>query len=69
MGSEVRWWYGAGNKAGWNIYRAEHQADQKRKGYAADGNGNIDAVRECTIDKRSVSEDRKGNPTHTGITA
>lgn len=40
-----------------------------RKGDAADGNGNIDAVRECTIDKRSVSEDREGNSTHTDITA
>ena len=51
------------------MYRAEHQAHQKRKGYAADGNGDIDAVRECVIDKRGVSEDRKGNTAHTGVTA
>ena len=64
------WWrYGAEDKAGWNIYRAKHQAYQKWKGYTADGNGNIDAVRECTIDEGSVSEDRKGNTAYTGITA
>ncbi len=51
------------------MYRAEHQAYQKRKGYAADGNGGIDAVRECTVDKGSISEDREGNTAHTGITA
>lgn len=52
-----------------NIYRAEHQAHQKRKGYAADGIGSIDTVRECTIDKRSIGKDRKGYTAHTGITA
>lgn len=51
------------------MYRAEHQAHQKRKGYTANGNGSVDAVRECTIDKRSVSKDRKGNTAHTGVTA
>ena len=44
------WWYGAENKAGWNIYRAEHKAHKKRKGDTADGNGSVDAVRECTYD-------------------
>ena len=39
------------------MYRAEHQAYQKRKGHTANGNGSIDADRECTSDKRSVSED------------
>lgn len=40
-----------------------------RKGYAADGIGSIDTVRECTIDKRSIGKDRKGYTAHTGITA
>ena len=67
--AEVWWWDGAEKKAGWNIYRAEYQAYQKRKRYAADWNGSIDAVRECPIDKGGVSENRKRNTAHTGITA
>ena len=51
------------------MYRAEHQAHQKGKGYTADRNGNIDAVRECAVDKGSVSKDRKRNTAHTGVTA
>ena len=41
----------------------------EKKGYAADGIGSIDTVRECTIDKRSIGKDRKGYTAHTGITA
>ena len=58
----------AENKAGWNIYRAEHQTYQKRKRYAADWNDSIDAVRECTIDKGGVSEDRKRNTAYKSNT-
>lgn len=41
----------------------------EKKGYAADGNGSIDTVRECTIDKRSIGKERRGDIAHTGVTA
>ena len=48
-GSEVWWWYGAEDKAGWSIYRAECQAYQKRKRDMTDWNGNIELVEFCNL--------------------
>lgn len=57
------------NKAGRNIYRAEHQAYQKRKRNTADRDGSIDAVTKCTDNQRSTGKDRERDTAYTGVTA